>query len=92
MEKNVVLRPYDNGAAESVFNILFNHIDYETEDGLMELPSASYQLVVSALEYILWDLQGDSRDTIRKAISIVEGLRDKQSMREWQRNGGVNRQ
>ena len=85
MEKTITLKPYDREVAEDVFSILFNNIENSTEDGLMELPSASYQLVVSALESIRWDVRGDDRETIRVAISIVEGLRDKQKMREWRR-------
>lgn len=85
MEKTITLKPYDREVSEDVFSVLFNHIDYSTEDGLMELPSASYQLVVSALESIRWDVRGDDRETIKKAIGIVEGLRDKQKMREWRR-------
>lgn len=85
MEKNVTLRPYDRDVAEDVFSVLFNHIDFSTEDGLMEVPSASYQLVVSALESIRWDVRGEAKETIKKAIGIVEGLRDAQKMREWRR-------
>ena len=85
MEKTITLKPYDREVAEDVFSILFNNIENSTEDGLMELPSASYQLVVSALESIRWDVRGDDRETIKKAIGIVEGLRDKQKMREWRR-------
>ena len=85
MEKTITLRPYDREVSEDVFSVLFNNIENSTEDGLMELPSASYQLVVSALESIRWDVRGDDRETIRVAICIVEGLRDKQKMREWRR-------
>lgn len=85
MEKTITLKPYDREVSEDVFSVLFNNIENSTEDGLMELPSASYQLVVSALESIRWDVRGDDRDTIKKAIGIVEGLRDKQKTREWRR-------
>lgn len=85
MEKTVTLKPYDRDVAEDVFSVLFNGIEYSTESGLMEVPSASYQLVVSALESIRWDVHGAEYDTIKKAIGIVEGLRDRQKMREWKR-------
>lgn len=85
MEKTITLRPYDREVSDDVFSVLFNHIEYSTDDGLMEIPSASYQLVVSALESIRWDVSGDDRKTIKMAISIIEGLRDRQKMREWSR-------
>ena len=85
MEKTVTLKPYDRNVSDDVFSCLFNHIDHETETGLMEIPSASYQLIVSALEMIRWDCTGADRDTIKKATGIVEYLRDQQKMREWNR-------
>lgn len=83
----ITLKPYDREVADNVFSVLFNHIEYSTEDGLSEIPSASYQLVVSALEMIRWDCKGDDREIIRKATGIVERLRDVQKMREWNRKG-----
>lgn len=84
-EVNITLRPYDREVSEEVFSCLFNHIDYETETGLMEIPSASYQLIVSALEAVRWDCKGEDREIIKRATGIVERLRDKQKMREWNR-------
>ena len=78
------VKAYNNEAAEKVFSELFcNGLD--REDGLKEIPAASLQLVVSALEYIAWDVYGESRAIIRTAKAIVENLRDQQKMREWRR-------
>lgn len=83
MEKAVTLKPFDWDVAEDVFSCLFNHIPGETEKGLMPIPAASYQLVVSALEMIRWDVSGDDKETIKRAAAIVAGLRDQQKRREW---------
>lgn len=85
IEKAVNLKPYDRDVADDVFSVLFNHIDYETDEGLSEIPSASYQLVVSALEMIRWEVHGEDYATIKKATGIVAGLRDRQKRREWAR-------
>ncbi len=85
MEKVVNLKPYDREVAEDVFSVLFNHIEHETEDGLQEVPAASYQLVVSALECLRWDVRGEDREILKRATGIVEELRDRQKMREWRR-------
>lgn len=79
------LIPYDREVAEDVFSKMFNTGAYDTEEGLMEIPAASYQLVVSALELMRWEVHGEQHDIINRAIGIVEGLRDKQKMREWNR-------
>lgn len=79
------LIPYDLEVAEDVFSKLFNSGVYDTDEGLMEIPAASYQLVVSALELMRWEVQGEQHDIINRAVGIVEGLRDKQKMREWNR-------
>lgn len=84
-EKTVTLRPYDADVAGDVFSVLFNGIEYETEEKLMELPSASYQLVISALELIRWDVSGLDNQIIKNATVIVRDLRDKQKVREWKR-------
>lgn len=84
-EKTVTLKPYDREVAYDVFSVLFNGIDFDTEDGLSEIPSASYQLVVSALEMIRWEVHGADREIFKKATGIVEMLRDRQKMREWKR-------
>ena len=80
----IELKPYDKETAYAVFNALFCN-GIEREDGQNEIPSASLQLVVSALEYILWDVSGEDRITIKKAVGITEWLRDQQKMREWKR-------
>lgn len=85
MEKTVTLRPYDHDVSDDVFSCLFNHIDQETETGLMEIPSASYQLIVSALEMVRWECTGADLETIKRATAIVSGLRDQQKRREWNR-------
>ena len=84
-EKTVTLRPYDREVSDDVFSVLFNGIEYETEEGLMELPAASYQLVISALELIRWDVCGDDAMTISNATAIIRCLRDRQELREWNR-------
>ena len=86
-EATITVKPYDRDAADEVFSVLFYGTEIETEEGLRELPAASYQLVVSALELIRWDVNGEDYKTITKAIGIVAGLRDKQKMREWKRRG-----
>lgn len=78
------LKAYDYHVVDRIFSVLFCN-GLSREDGLIEIPCASLQLVVSALEYIRWDLSGADRDTITKAISVVERLRDEQKMREWRR-------
>lgn len=79
------LKAYDHNCADEVFSELFTK-GLDREDGLKEIPSASLQLVVSALEYIRWDgRNANERDAILKAIGIVERLRDEQKMREWRR-------
>lgn len=80
------IKPYDRESADMVFAKLFWTREFTTEDGLMEIPAASYQLVVSALELFLWEIKGaDERNAIKQAISVVEHLRDAQKMREWKR-------
>lgn len=81
-EKPVTLRPYDSDVADDVFSVLFYESDKETEAGLMEIPAASYQLVVSALELLVWETDGEDRDTIKNAMGIVRILRDRQKSRE----------
>jgi len=85
MEKTVTLKPYDCDVADDVFSCLFRHTEHDREDGLTEMPSASYQLLISGMEDVLWELHGDDRDTIRRALAITERLRDEQKKREWNR-------
>ena len=85
-EKNITLKPYDYDVQNDVYTTLFCNMPYETENGCTEIPAASYQLVVSALECILWDVYGKDRDVIKQACGIVSYLRDAQKMREYNRN------
>ena len=88
MTKTVELKPFDRKVADDVYSCLFCHIETETEDGLMEIPSASYQLVVSALESMLWEARDmEEKTALRKAVGLVESYRDRQKMREWHRRG-----
>lgn len=83
--KTIELKPYDFHVTDAVFDELFTK-GLDREDGLKEIPADSLQLVISALEYILWDVHAKhDRETIKFAISIVEGLRNQQKMREWKR-------
>ena len=83
--KTIELKPYDFHVTDTVFDELFTK-GLDREDGLREIPADSLQLVISALEYILWDVHAKhDRETIKFAISIVEGLRNQQKMREWKR-------
>lgn len=84
-ELTVTLKPYDYDIQDKVFSTLFCNVA-DRDDGLTEVPAASYQLVVSALEYILWELSvSKDRETVKRAREIVEGLRDRQKCREWDR-------
>jgi len=82
--KAIKLTPYDPETAEAVYSSLFCK-GIDREDGLQEIPAASLQLVISALELIRWELCGDERDIIEDAAGIVERLRDSQKIREWGR-------
>ena len=81
-EKDVTLRPFDADVAEDVFSILFYTHEYPREDGQFQIPAASYQLVLSALELIQWETKGEDREAIKKARSVVAWLRDVQKGRE----------
>lgn len=84
-EKTVTLRPYDREAAEDVFHYVFAS-GIDGENGLKECPAAALQLLVSALEYIRWDVHDQAgRQALKQTIGIVEGLRDQQQRREWNR-------
>ena len=85
-EKTITLKPYDQEVADDVFYGLFYSGEDDEERGLKEIPAASYQLVVSALEAILWDVNSKKEwETIKKAVGICEDLRDKQQRREYAR-------
>ena len=82
---DVTLRPYDSDVAEDVFSILFYANEYSREDGLFEIPAASYQLVLSARELIQWECKGADREAIKNARGVVAWLRDVQKGREYSR-------
>lgn len=84
-EKTLTIKPYDHDVADDVYSVLFYGSDKETEEGLMEIPAASYQIVVSALELMRWEVRGGDREVLRQATGIVEYLRDRQKNREWKR-------
>lgn len=80
------IKPYDNEVADAIFAKLFWTREYTTEDGLREIPAASYQMVVSALDLFLGEVKDEAkRKSIKQTIGVVQNLRDKQKMREWKR-------
>lgn len=83
--KALTVTAYDRDVADEIFGLLFYNSPYSTEKGLMEIPSASYQLVISALELIKWDASGEDRDAIRRTISFCEQMRGDSNSREWKR-------
>lgn len=84
-ETTMTVKPYDYDVADDVYSVLFYGSDKSTEDGLMEIPAASYQIIVSALELMRWEVRGADREVLRQATGIVEYLRDRQKNREWKR-------
>ena len=85
-EMNVTLKPYDYDVADDVFSVLFYGSDKEIEDGLKEIPAASYQLIVSALDMIRWEVHGNDYVALMNTKFLMEKLRDKQKRREWNRD------
>ena len=83
-DMNMTVKPYDYDVADALFPILFR-TNTEREDGLTEIPAASYQMIVSALELIRWEVRGGDREIIRQAEGIISGLRDIQKNRERKR-------
>lgn len=75
------MTPYDYNVCEQVFHDLFTQ-GKDRPDGLKEIPAASLQLLVSGMEYALLDLSGEDRQIMKKAIGIMEYLRDAQKMNE----------
>jgi len=83
--KTATAKPYDYDSADDVFCVLFTQ-GLDREDGLKEIPAASLQLVVSALEYIRYELKpGISKTYMNEVIYQCERLRDAQKKREWKR-------
>ena len=96
MEKTMVVKPYDRNVVEDLTTILLWKDMESREDGLMEIPAATYQLGINILEsakYYMSDLtenldrRKEYRETMYKAIEIMEDLRDVQKRREWKREG-----
>lgn len=84
MEKTMTVKPYDYDVVDDLFPVLF--ITNNTrEDGLTEIPAASLQMVVSALELIRWEVRGADHEIIKETIGIIAGLRDIQKNRERKR-------
>lgn len=83
-DKTMTVKPYDYDVADDLFSVLFR-TNNEREDGLTEIPAASLQMVVSALELIRWEVRGGDREIIRQAEGIISGLRDIQKNRERKR-------
>lgn len=80
-EKTMTIKPYDYDVAEDIFQVLFR-TNTEREDGLTEIPAASMQMIVSALQLIRWEVRGGDRAIIIQAEGIISGLRDIQKIRE----------
>ena len=87
---NIDIKVYDYDAQEAVFSELFFSKDIkDTEDGMREIPAASYQLLISGLEQSLWlvplSAVRDNREIIRQAIGILESARNRQKRVEFER-------
>lgn len=83
-DKTMTVKPYDYDVVDDLFPVLF--ITNNTrEDGLTEIPAASLQMVVSALELIRWEVRGADHEIIKETIGIIAGLRDIQKNRERKR-------
>ena len=96
MEKTMTVKPYDRNVVDELTTILLWKDMKDRGDGLMDIPAATLQLGINILEsakYYMADLTENLdkrekyRDTMRSAISIMEGLRDVQKIREWKREG-----
>lgn len=83
-ETTMTVKPYDYDVVDDLFPILFI-TNNNREDGLTEIPAASLQMVVSALELIRWEVRGADHEIIKETIGIVAGLRDIQKNRERKR-------
>lgn len=84
----LTLKPYRHDVTDKVFSALF-YTDIETEGGVTEIPADSYQLVLSALELIRWEVYNEKeRAALNDTIWLITSLRDKQKMREWKRGEG----
>lgn len=82
----IELKPYDFHVTDAVYSHLFYVDQYETEDGLFEIPADSYQLVISALELIRWEVRGEEdREAFYRVESVLSHLERGQRQREWKR-------
>ena len=96
MEKTMTVKPYDRNVVDELTTILLWKDMVDRGDGYMDIPAATLQLGINILEsakYYMADLTEDLdkrekyRETMRSAISIMEGLRDVQKIREWKSEG-----
>lgn len=101
MEKTMTIKPYDRNVVDELttillWNDLFGGNGKDRGDGLMDIPAATLQLGINILEsakYYMSDLtenldrRKEYRETMYKAIEIMEDLRDVQKRREWKREG-----
>lgn len=96
MEKTMLVKPYDRTVVEELTTVLLWKDMKDRGDGYMDIPAATIQLGINILEsakYYMSDLTENLdkrekyRETMRSAISIMEGLRDVQKIREWKREG-----
>ena len=96
MEKTMTVKPYDRDVVDELTTVLLWKDMKDRGDGYMDIPAATLQLGINILEsakYYMADLTEDLdkrekyRETMRSAISIMEGLRDVQKRREWKREG-----
>ena len=96
MEKTMTVKPYDRTVVEELTTILLWKDMKDRGDGYMDIPAATLQLGINILEsakYYMSDLTENLdkrekyRETMRSAISIMEGLRDVEKIREWKREG-----
>lgn len=94
MEKMMVVKPYDHNVVDDLTTILLWKDMVDRGDGYMDIPAATLQLGINILEsakYYASDLTEDLnkrasiRESMGKAISIMEHLRDVQKTREWKR-------
>ena len=80
------LRPYDHFCVEDITHELFHGKDlHETEDGLIEIPADSYQLILNGLSEARWFTHGSDRDILLAATSVIARLRDQQKRIERSR-------
>ena len=79
------VKPYDYDAVDNIIHELFWSKDIKTNEdrGLVEIPAASYQLIISGLKCAAWMPDNrEDRETIRKACRLLEDLRDEQKQVE----------